>query len=250
MIQSYNPYSLLGKIILVTGASSGIGKVIAIECSKLGAKLIITGRNYERLYETLSLLSGDGHLLKAFDLNNYDATSSFISGIHNLDGVVFCAATQQTSPTKYIRKEDIQKIFETNLFSTINLNALILENKKLNRGASMVFISSVAAGIVAENGNAMYSASKGALSSFAKVLALELSLRKVRVNCVMPGMIKTELLKKISVDSDQFDLDEKRYPFGYGDPLDVAYSVIYFLSDAAKWITGVNLLLDGGLTLK
>jgi len=250
MMDTYNPYSLFGKNILITGASSGIGKTTAIQCSKLGAKLFITGRNTERLAETMAKLSGVGHLSKALDLNNYNAVSEFITGIPNLDGIVYCAGTQKTCPSKCIRKEDIEEVFATNFFSNINLNTLLLAKKKLNKGASIVFISSISAGIVAEYGNAIYSASKGALSAFAKVLALELSPRKVRVNCVLPGMIRTPLLKNFLVDVEQFNADEKRYPLGYGNTEDVAFAIIYLLSDAAKWVTGTNLLLDGGLTLK
>jgi NAD(P)-dependent dehydrogenase (short-subunit alcohol dehydrogenase family) len=250
MISQNGPFSLSGKKILITGASSGIGRSCAIECSKQGAALIITGRNSERLEETMAMLSGDGHLFKALDLNDGDATSGFISEISNLDGVVYCAGIQKTCPSKLIQRADIEEVFETNFFSIASMNSLLLKKKKLNKGASIVFISSTAAGVVAESGNAIYSASKGAITSFAKVLALELSNQKIRVNCILPAMIKTPLLETISVDKEQLALDEKRYPFGYGSPEDVAYAVIYLLSDAAKWITGTNLLLDGGLTLR
>jgi NAD(P)-dependent dehydrogenase (short-subunit alcohol dehydrogenase family) len=250
MTSSYNPYSLIGKKILVTGASSGIGRVTSIECSRLGAQVIAVGRNPERLKETMKMLTGDGHLSKELDLNNSDAVFSFITDIQKIDGIVFCAGIQKTCPTKYIVREELDGIFETNFFATINLNTLLLQKKKINTEASIVFVSSTAAGIVAEFGNAIYSASKGAISSFAKVLALELSPRKIRVNCVMPGMVRTPLIKNILVDEDQLKEDEKKYPLGYGNPEDVAFAVIYLLSDASKWITGTNLLLDGGLTLK
>jgi len=246
----YNPFSLNGKTILITGASSGIGKITSIECSKLGAKIILTGRNTKRLEETLALLSGEGHQLKVLDLNISEAVSEFIENMPKLDGVVYCAGTQRTCPIKFIQREDIDKVFETNFFANININTLLLSKKKINKGASIVFISSIAAGIVAEVGNAIYSASKGALSSYAKVLALEMSSQRIRVNCVLPGMVNTPLLKKLDVEEDQLKEDEKRYPLGYGNPEDVAYSVIYLLSDATKWVTGSNLILDGGLTLK
>jgi len=245
-----NPFSLKGKTILITGASSGIGKTTSIECSKLGAKIILTGRNTKRLEETMALLTGEGHQLKVLDLNISEAVSEFIENMPKLDGVVYCAGTQRTCPIKFIQREDIDKVFETNFFANININTLLLSKKKINKGASIVFISSIAAGIVAEVGNAIYSASKGALSSYAKVLALEMSSQRIRVNCVLPGMVNTPLLKKLDVEEDQLKEDEKRYPLGYGNPEDVAYSVIYLLSDATKWVTGSNLILDGGLTLK
>lgn len=247
---AYNPFSLQGKTIFVTGASSGIGRSIAIECSKLGARVVLTGRNQDCLSETMSMLVGEGHESKAFDLNSSVEVAAYISEVSLLDGIVYCAGIQKTSPAKLIQSKDLKEVFDSNIFSTIELNTLLLANKKINKGASIVFISSTAAGLVAENGNAMYSASKGAMTAFSKVLALELSPRKIRVNCVLPGMVKSNLLNSISVDAEQLQEDEKRYPFGYGEPIDVAYATIYLLSDAAKWVTGTNLLLDGGLTLK
>lgn len=244
-----NPFSLQQKRILITGASSGIGRSTAIECSRMGAELIITGRNEERLNETMQLLEGQGHLQIVLDLNDVDALDRFVTEMPKLDGVVYCAGTQRTCPVKLLEREIVDEVFETNFFSIVHLNTAILDKKKINKGASVVFVSSTAAGVVAETGNSVYSASKGAISSFAKVLALELSFRKIRVNCVMPGMIKTPLLTKLSIDSDELAEDEKRYPLGYGEPSDVAYAIVYLLSDAARWVTGTNILLDGGLTL-
>jgi NAD(P)-dependent dehydrogenase (short-subunit alcohol dehydrogenase family) len=249
-MESYNPFNLNGKTILITGASSGIGKSIAVECSKLGAKLIILGRNAERLNDTFSLLSGTGHVIISVDLNNYEAVTSKLSEIPLLNGVVYCAGMQKSSPVKNIESSEFLEVIQTNLFSTSFLNTKLLQEKKIVKNASLVFVSSTASGIVAEVGNAMYSASKGAISAYAKVVALELSSRKIRVNCIAPAMVKTELLDSISVEKDQLELDEQRYPFGYGEPLDVAYATIYLLSDASKWVTGTNIILDGGLTLK
>jgi NAD(P)-dependent dehydrogenase (short-subunit alcohol dehydrogenase family) len=250
MINLKNPFSLVNKTILITGASSGIGKSIAIESSQMGAKLILLGRNSERLMETMSLLSGEGHNIKAMDLNNSEEVSVFVAELPKLDGIVFCAGTQKTAMTRFLLREELDEVFETNFFSAVNLNQLLLSKKKINKEASIVFISSTAAGLVAEYGNAAYSASKGALTSYSKVLALELSSQKTRVNVVSPGLVKTPLLDKISVDSEQLKEDEKRYPLGYGNPEDVAFAVIYLLSDASRWITGTTILLDGGLTLK
>jgi len=250
MINLKNPFSLIGKKILITGASSGIGRTTAIECSKLGAKLVLTGRNVENLLQTMSMLSGDEHIFKILNQNDIEAVSKFIIDIPNLDGIVFCAGIQKTSPIKFIQRTDIEEIFETNFFSNVNLNSQLMIKKKLNKGASLVFISSITAGIIALNGNAIYSASKGALTSFAKVLALELSVQKIRVNCILPAMVRTPLLENIFIEKEQLDEDEKRYPFGYGNPEDVAYAAIYLLSEGSKWITGTNLIMDGGLTLK
>lgn len=245
-----NPFTLYGKLILVTGASSGIGRSIAIECSKMQATLIIVGRNKERLKQTFSQLAGDGHMEVEIDLNNLNKVNDFISEIKNLDGIVHCAGIIKTCPTKFIKRGDLNEIFNTNLFAPIELTQLILEKKKLNKGASVVCISSVAGGIVANKGNALYSASKGAINAYSKVLALELSSRKIRVNTILPGMINTELLKNCTVEKEEFDADELKYPLGYGEPSDIAYATIYLLSDAARWMTGTNIIIDGGLTLQ
>lgn len=246
-----NPFSLVGKTVLITGASSGIGKTTAIECSRLGARVIITGRNMKRLEETMSSLSGENHcMVPSLNLNSYNEVSFFIDELPCIDGVVYCAATQKTTPIKHIIDKDIRDLFDTNFFSIVNFNKELLTRKKINKGCSIVFISSTAASHVANIGNAMYASSKGAITSFAKILALELSSRSIRVNCVIPGMIRTEMLDKLSIDSDEINKDELNYPLGYGETKDVAYAIIYLLSNASKWITGTNLLLDGGLTLK
>ena len=249
-MDNYNPFSLANKIILITGASSGIGRSIAIECSKLGAKLIILGRNKERLNETLSLLNGDNHSVKSTDLNDIDGIYDFVTELPRLDGIVHCAGTLKTVLTKFLSRKELNEIFETNFFSIVNINTLIQEKKKINKCASIVLLSSTASGLVAEYGNAAYSASKGALAAYSKVLALELVPQKIRVNCVIPAMVNTPLLNKTNIDIEQLNEDAKKYPLGYGNPEDVAYAVIYLLSNASKWVTGTGILLDGGLTLK
>lgn len=244
-----NPYSLVGKNILVTGASSGIGRATAIACALLGANVIITGRNGERLRDVYTSLEGANNQMIICDLDDEEQVISLVKQLPELDGVVYCAGTLKSVPVKFIQRNDLDAIFDTNYFSTVRLNTNILIDRRLKRGASIVFISSVAADRVAEAGNAIYSSAKAAISAYAKVLAVELSGRRTRVNCVAPGMVRTPFLKNFSVDEEQFAEDEKKYPLGYGEPTDVAYAVTYLLSDAARWITGTSLLLDGGLTL-
>ena len=245
-----SPFTLNDKCILVTGASSGIGRSTAIECSKLGARLIIIGRNEKRLNETFSQLSGTDHSTYVLDLNDKQKVADFIDQLPKLDGIVYSAGTQKTSPVKMIQQEDLLEIFETNFFSVVYLSKLLLEKKKINKFASLVFVSSITANLLSETGNSIYSASKGAINAFYKVLATELAPRKIRVNAVMPGMVKTDLLKKCSIDESEFAENEKLYPLGYGEPEDVAYAIIYLLSNASRWVTGTNLVLDGGLTLR
>lgn len=244
-----NPFSLNDKHILITGASSGIGRAVAIECSKMRASVIILGRNKSRLAETFSQLSGENHHSITLDLNDTSRLSNLLSSLESIEGLVHCAGFVKTCPAKFINKEDYNEIFDTNLLAPMMLNKLLLEKKKISKGSSIVFISSIEGNVVATKGNAIYSASKGALSAYAKVLALELFKRRIRVNCILPAMVKTEMLESISVEEVDLAIEEKRYPLGYGEPKDVAWAVVYLLSDASRWVTGSNLILDGGLTL-
>lgn len=245
-----NPFTLKGKKILVTGASSGIGRAIAIACGNMGASVIATGRNHDRLLETLTILgNADCHRTLIADLTIPSDVAKLVEELPKIDGVVFCAGVQERSITRLLVRETLDRVFETNFYSVCNLNASILSHKKLNKGASVVFISSAAANYIAEIGNAAYSASKGALSSYARVLAVELVARKIRVNSILPGMVRTPLLQQFNISSEEFAEDENKYPLGYGEPEDVANAAVFLLSDASKWITGTSLLLDGGLTL-
>lgn len=245
-----NPYSLEDKIVLVIGASSGIGRATALAGANLGADVILLARNIDRLQETLLMMKGDGHKVISCDLNDKKKVLACVSAIPKLDGIVYCSGTLRTVPTKMIQREDLDFVFETNFFSIVQFNTLLLQQKKVKKGASIVFISSITAFDLAEVGNAIYSSTKAAISSYSRVLALELSRRKIRVNTVSPGVVKTNLLNNCSIDKEQFEQDEKKYPLGYGAPEDVAYAVCYLLSSAARWVTGTELKIDGGITLK
>lgn len=244
-----SPFSLENKTILVTGASSGLGAATAIECSKAGAILIITGRNKERLNDTYKKLAGESHKQLTSDFSNKDDIDELVNNLSQLDGIAFCAGITKTIPVKFISKENIDEIFQTNIFSSMQLVQKLLKLKRINKGGSIVFISSISTAY-ADKGNSIYAASKGAINSFSKVLALELSTRKITSNCVQPGFVPTSMLEAGVVTEDQLLEEKKRYPLGFGEPADIANGIIYLLSDAAKWVTGSVLTIDGGVTLR
>lgn len=243
---SFNPFSLEGKTILVTGASSGIGRSIAVTCSKMGAKVIINGRNLERLLETRSQMEGEGHELIATDLTDSVSLRNMVGKLTKLDGIVHCAGTRQRMPCKELQSEDINKVMGTNFMAPVLLQAELLRQKKINKGASIVFVASIASWSPSI-GNSVYSASKGAIISYANCLALELAPRKNRVNCISPAMVWTDLILKEGIDEERLKEDENKYPLKrYGQPEDIAYLTVYLLSDASSWMTGNNIIISGG----
>ena len=245
----YNPYSLEGKTILITGASSGIGRRTAIECSRMGAKLVITGRNQDRLNDTLSSLEGEGHLTFAGDLTEETAMEALMEQLPPLNGVFFCAGVTDTTPAKFIDEEKIERVFSINIKSPMLLTKWLVKKKKIQTGASLVYMSSYGAEVVTP-GLGIYAASKGAVNSFMRTIATELSARKVRANSIMAMMVQTELISTLgSLSKEDIEKDEAKYPLGYGKPEDIAFAVIYLLSDASKWITGSIIKMDGGSTL-
>ena len=247
----YNPYSLKGKTILVTGASSGIGKATAIECSKLGAHLVLTARNEERLSHTLNELDGEGHQFIVCDLSSEKSIDQLVSQLPELHGLVNNAGFTKLLPVQFINAIDINSIFQVNTIAPMLLLQKLLKKKILRKGASVVFTSSMAGIGSSSVGNSMYTASKGAISAFIRCVALELAPRNIRVNAVCPAMVDTGILEMGTVTKEQLVEDIKNYPLGrYGRPTDVAWAMAYLLSDASSWITGDNLVIDGGVTLK
>ena len=245
----YNPFNLQDKTILVTGASSGIGRVIAIECSKMGANLVITGRNEFRLQETLTLLHNQGHVSIISDLSDKEGLDALIEQLPLLDGVVHCAAILKKLPLKFINEKAWQETMETNLFAPALLSQRLVKKNKIKDASSIVFISSIAA-TIASFGNISYMASKGAINSLSRGMALELASKKIRVNTVQPALIQTNLTDKALSEEDLKNYLLK-FPLGrFGKPEEVAYAVIYLLSDAAQWVTGTSITIDGGVTLR
>ena len=244
----FNPFSLEGKTILVTGASSGIGRGIAIACSKMGASVIVNGRNEERLNETLLQMNGENNQKAVADLSNLGNVSSMVSALPKLDGIVHCAGIGQRVLCKQLQESDLDNMMDVNFKAPVMLQTELLKQKKINKAASIVFIASIAAESPTI-GNAMYCASKGAIISYANCLSIELAPRLIRVNCISPAMVWTDLIFKGGITEEELKEDEKRYPLKrYGTPEDIANLTIYLLSDASSWMTGSNIKLTGGVS--
>ncbi|MBQ6970996.1 MAG: SDR family oxidoreductase [Synergistaceae bacterium] len=245
-----SPFTLGGRTILITGASSGIGRAAAILCAEMGASLIITARNEERLAGTLDSLSGTGHKMITADLADESEISRLVEQSPPLDGLVNNAGMIELLPSEYVTREKLDEILSVNTYAPITLFAGLARKRKLRKGCSVVFTSSLAGNVVTAYGHSMYSVSKAAVSAFAKTAALEMAPRKIRVNCVCPGMIETGLIHSEKVTPEMLAEDVKRYPLRrYGKPEEVAGGIAFLLSDAASFITGINLIIDGGMTL-
>ena len=246
----YNPYSLVGKTILVTGASSGIGRASAIECSRMGARVVITARNEERLNETFSELEGDNHLVFPCDLSDEASIDSLVAELPEIQGLLNNAGYTKILPLLFVNSHDLNSILGVNAVAPILLLQKLLKKKKLKKGATVVFTSSMAGMGFSSVGNSMYAASKGAISAFIRCAAKELAPKGIRVNAVCPAMVDTGILSSGTVSKEQLEDDMKRYPLGrYGRPEEVAWAIIYLMSDASSWITGDNLVLDGGVSI-
>jgi NAD(P)-dependent dehydrogenase (short-subunit alcohol dehydrogenase family) len=248
----YNPFSLQGKKIFVTGASSGIGRAIAIECSKMDAEVVITARNEKRLDETLHLMKhGEvNHKIIPADLSNEADIEKIIRFMPDkLDGIVQCAGFTNPRPFKNLSREILKSIMDINFEAPVFLTQELLKQRKIEKAASVVFISSISGVFCSYIAGSAYSASKGAINGMVKSLAIELAPQGIRVNSVNPGMIDTNILESGAITQEQLQEDMKKYPLKrYGKPEEVAYAVIYLLSNASKWTTGSNLLIDGGYT--
>lgn len=246
----YNPFSLEGKHVLITGASSGIGRTTAIECSRLGATVVLTARNEMRLQETMSQLQGGGHCYQVADLNDGDDTERLLSNMSALDGVVLCAGQGGACTFKMASRKRFAPVFDTNFFAPVELIRLLNKKKLVREKASVVFVSSIGGNQDITVGNVVYGASKAALNSTMKYCALELAPKKIRCNSVCPGMVNTRMIKGGALSEEQHRADMERYPLKrYGEPEDIAHGIIYLLSDASSWVTGHSLVIDGGITI-
>ena len=246
-----NPFSLEGKTILVTGASSGIGRATAIACSQMGAAVVVTGRNEQRLRETFDALEGNGHQMIVADLSNDNQIDYLVDQMPVINGLVNNAGITETCPTQFIKRDKLNRVMEINTIAPILLTQRILKKKKLGKGGSIVFTCSISGTCVCVGGNVLYSASKGAIHGFMKNAALDLAHKGIRVNDVCPGMIDTHILDAGTISEEQLETEAQRYPMKrFGKPEEVAYGIIYLLSDASSFVTGSSIVIDGGFTLQ
>ena len=241
------PFSLEGMTILITGASSGIGRATAIMAAEMGAIVVITGRNEERLKQTLALMEGQEHVCLVEDFTINGASERLADQLPDLDGMVYAAGVAEIMPFRMINENHINRVMKVNFQVPIELTQKLLRKKKIRTGGSLVYVTAVA-DHVAPLGSAIYSASKGALASAVKSLALEVAKMKVRANCISPGYVRTPMFETLSTYSSLPE-NLKLAALGQIEPEEIASSIVYLLSPAARWVTRSSLIIDSGLTL-
>lgn len=251
----FNPFSLKNKIVLITGASSGIGKQCAISCSKMGARIILVARNEDRLKSVMAELEGDNHLYFSIDITEYDKIADIVKKavekVGKIDGFIHSAGIEITKPLKVMKSYDYERLFSINVIAGFEFAKIITKRKNSNEGASLVFIASIM-GVVANSALVGYCSSKGALISGIRALALEYASKKIRYNCVSPGYIETAMMVNVGKNLEENELVniKREFPLGLGKPEGVANACVYLLSEASNWVTGTNLIIDGGYSAR
>lgn len=250
----YNPFSISGKTILITGAGGGIGRATAIECAKMGANVILTDINGSALEESLSLLEsqeGQSHQLFVVDLTDESQQEDLVASIPVLDGLVSNAGISKVLPIQFLNTQDMDKIMSINAYAPMYLTQKLYKKKKIKKGGSIVFTVSISGVCMVSMGGVMYAVSKNALDAFMRNAALEFAARNIRVNSVNPSRVNTPLIKNnTSYSQEDLEKDMQTYPLHrYAEPEEIAYAIIYLLSDASAYVTGHSLIIDGGKTL-
>jgi len=248
--------ALSNKTILITGASSGIGRQIAVESSKLGAGTVLVARNKKRLEETRQLLDKGNHWVCPFDVTDFNNIEPLVDEVFNKGGVisgfVHCAGVESTVPFRNLNPGIYENLFRVNVISGLEFARIISKKKYLNpEGGSFVFLGSVMSRFGKE-GKIAYCASKGALTSSIKAMALELSSKKIRCNVILPGVVKTEMIESMfeSIPESSVNQIFAQHPLGLGIPDDIAQLAVFLLSDHSRWITGSEIVIDGGYSAK
>lgn len=250
MSTNFNPFSLEEKTILVTGAASGMGKATAVACAKMGARIVAADFNSEGMSRTISELAGEGHQQFTINLAEESTWADLLANTPVLDGIANCAGIANMNPFAFISREEMDKVFNINFFGPVLLTKSLVKGKKLNKGGSIVFVSSVDGPRVVHAGNSVYSAGKSALVGMARNMAIDLAPKKIRVNCVLPGTTDTPLIRTANVTEESLSEVAKSFPLKrFGKPEDMANGIIYLLSDASSFVTGTELVIDGGYTL-
>lgn len=249
----YNPFTLKGKTILVTGAGGGIGRATAIACSKMGATLVVTDINAETLAETLSLLESESerqHQMFTADLTNEEALDKMVAEMPQLDGIVCNAGISKVLPIQFLNAEDMNRIMAINAFAPMYMTQRLYKKKNINKGGSIVYTVSISGVSMVSMGGVMYAVSKNALDAFMRNAALEFAVRNIRVNSVNPSRVKTRLIQNSVYSEEEVAKDLQTYPLKrYAEPEEIANSIVFLLSDASSYITGHALIVDGGKTL-
>lgn len=253
-MEAYNPFALTDKTILIIGASSGIGRATAIECSQLGASVVLVGRNEARLHEALALLKEPNtspHQAIICDLLNEGDVARLIESVPKLDGIMLSAGIGLTLPIQFSTREKFGEIFNINFFSQVEVLRLLYKKKLINKEGSVVLMASLGGTHIFSGGNGIYGSSKAALNSFMKFSAKEFAARKIRVNSICPGMVDTPLIHRGTISDEQLQEDAQRYPLKrYGQPEDIAHLAAFLLGNASSWITGQEFIIDGGVSIK
>ncbi|MBO7416896.1 MAG: SDR family oxidoreductase [Bacteroidaceae bacterium] len=249
-----NPFSIAGKTILVTGAGSGIGRATSVECARMGANVIVTDINGQSLEETLSMLDvscGQNHSLFVADLTNQEKLDELVAAIPVIDGLVSNAGISKVLPIQFLNDQDFNRIMDINAFAPMYLTQKIYKKKKISKGGSIVFTVSISGVCMVSMGGVMYAVSKNALDAFMRNAALEFAAKNIRVNSVNPSRVNTNLIKNNgSYSQEDLEKDMLTYPLRrYAEPEEIAYAIIYLLSDASAYVTGHSLIIDGGKTL-
>lgn len=247
-----NPFTIEGKTILVTGATSGIGRATAITCAQLGARVIAIGRNQECLEALLSELNAldAAHLVIQCDLTGDAQVQTLLEKVPAVDGVACCAGVAEMKPFAFVTEEDVERVFKVNCFAPVMLVNKLLKAKKLNKGGSVVFVSSVDGPKIVHAGNSVYSGSKSALVGLARNMAIDLASKKIRVNCVLPGTTDTPMIHTGSATDEMLAENAKQFPLKrFAQPEEIANAIIFLLSDGASFITGTELTVDGGYSI-